>query len=81
MNQENGIHVTQDYHDLIAEKLYKTIVNNKLLSPTKAICNKGFNGDSSILPRSNFSVGGHKSSPQSLTAYSLMGEFQFQELN
>ncbi|MBK8448511.1 MAG: hypothetical protein IPL42_00205 [Saprospiraceae bacterium] len=71
MNQENGIHVTQDYHDLIAEKLYKTIVNNKLLSPTKAICNKGFNGDSSILPRSNFSVGGHESSPQSLTAYSL----------
>jgi citrate lyase beta subunit len=35
MNQENGIHVTQDYHDLIAEKLYKTIVDNKLLSPTR----------------------------------------------
>lgn len=34
MNLENGIHVTQDYHDLIAEKLYKTIINNKLLSTT-----------------------------------------------
>jgi hypothetical protein len=38
---------------------------------TKAICNKGFNGNSSILPRSNFGVGGQESSPQSLTAYSL----------
>ena len=35
MNQENGIHVTQDYHDLIAETLFKTIVDNKLLSPTR----------------------------------------------
>ena len=35
MNQENGIHATQDYHDLIAEKLYKTIVDKKLLSLTK----------------------------------------------
>ena len=39
--------------------------------PTKAICNKGFSGNSSILPRSNFGVGGQESSPQSLTAYSL----------
>jgi citrate lyase beta subunit len=35
MNQENGIHVTLDYHDLIAEKLFKTIIDNKLLSPTR----------------------------------------------
>lgn len=32
MNQENGRHVTQDYHDLIAERLYTTITDNKLLS-------------------------------------------------
>jgi hypothetical protein len=38
---------------------------------TKAICNKGFSGNSSILPRMNFGVGGQESSPQSLTAYSL----------
>jgi hypothetical protein len=38
---------------------------------TKAICNKGFRGISSILPRSNFGVGGQERSPQSLTAYSL----------
>jgi GH15 family glucan-1,4-alpha-glucosidase len=38
---------------------------------TKAICNKGFSGSSNILLRSNFSVGGQDSSPQSLTAYSL----------
>jgi len=38
---------------------------------TKAICNKGFSGKSSILPRSNFGVGRQESSPQSLTAYSL----------
>jgi len=39
--------------------------------PTKAICNKGFRGNSSILPRLNFGVWGQESSPQSLTAYSL----------
>jgi hypothetical protein len=39
--------------------------------PTKAICNKGFNGNSSILPRIKFRVGGQERSPQSLTAYSL----------
>ena len=38
---------------------------------TKAICNKGFSGNSSILPRSNFGGFGHVSIPQSLTAYSL----------
>ena len=38
---------------------------------TKAICNKGFKGNSSILPRPNFGVGGQVCSPQSLTAYSL----------
>jgi hypothetical protein len=32
MNQENGIHVTQAYHDLISEKLYNKIVHEKLLS-------------------------------------------------
>ena len=44
-------------------------INNETL--TKAICNKGFSGNSSILPRSNFGVGGQVGSPQSLTAYSL----------
>jgi len=44
---------------------------NKSRCITKAICNKGFSGNSSILPRSNFGVGGQESSPQSLTAYSL----------
>ena len=38
---------------------------------TKAICNKGFCGNSSILARIKFRVGGQVSSPQSLTAYSL----------
>ena len=38
---------------------------------TKAICNKVFSDNSSILPRSNFGVGGQESSPKSLTAYSL----------
>ena len=38
---------------------------------TKAICNKGFSGNSSVLPRSNFGACGQESSTQSLTAYSL----------
>jgi len=38
---------------------------------TKAICNKGFSGNSSILPRRKLRVVGQESSPQSLTAYSL----------
>jgi len=44
-------------------------INNETL--TKAICNKGFSGNSSILPRSNFGVSRQESSPQSLTAHSL----------
>jgi hypothetical protein len=43
--------------------------NNKM--PTKAICNKGFRGNSSILPRIKFRADGQDSSPQSLTAHSL----------
>jgi len=39
---------------------------------TKAICNKGFIGNSSILPRSNFGVGGQENSSQSLTAHTLI---------
>ncbi len=38
---------------------------------TKAICNKGFSGNSSILPRIKLIVTRQESSPQSLTAYSL----------
>jgi starch-binding outer membrane protein, SusD/RagB family len=38
---------------------------------TKAICNKGFNGNSSIQPRSNFGAVVQESSPQTFTAYSL----------
>jgi len=44
-------------------------INNETL--TKAMCNKGFSGNSSILPRLNFGAVGQESSPQSLTAYSL----------
>jgi len=44
-------------------------MNNETL--TKAICNKGFSGNSSILPRIKFRVGGQDNSPQSLTAHSL----------
>ena len=46
-------------------------MNIKPESITKAICNKGFSGNSNNMPRSNFGVGGQDSSPQSLTAYSL----------
>ncbi len=45
------------------------VKNNEAI--TKAICNKGFSGNSSVLPRSNFGVTGQESSPQSLTAHSL----------
>lgn len=38
---------------------------------TKATCNKGFSGNSSILPRTKIRVGGQESSSQSITAYSL----------
>jgi len=38
---------------------------------TKFSSNKGFSGNSSILPRSKFGGGGQESSPQSLTAATL----------
>jgi len=44
---------------------------------TKAICNKGFSGYSSILARSNFRVGGQETAPQSLTAYTFIRYRQF----
>jgi hypothetical protein len=44
-------------------------MNNETL--TKAICNKGFSGYSSVLPRIKFGVTRQVSCPQSLTAYSL----------
>jgi hypothetical protein len=44
---------------------------NEYLAGKKAICNKGFSGNSSILPRSNFGVAGQENNPQSLTAFSL----------
>jgi len=45
--------------------------NKEHQAVTKAMCNKGFSGNSSILPRSNFGVSGQDSGTQSLTAYSL----------
>lgn len=47
------------------------INDNKHERTTKCSSNKGFGGNLSILPRSNFGVGGQESSPQSLSAYSL----------
>ena len=47
---------------------------------TKAICNKVFSDNSSILPRSNFGACGQESSPQSLTAYSLNRYQQGEEM-
>ena len=44
---------------------------NHLRHTTKAICNNGFSVNSSILPCSNFGIGGQESSPQSLTAATL----------
>jgi len=44
--------------------------DNQLL-PTKCSSNKGFSGNSSILPRSNFGVGGQFYRPHSLTAATL----------
>ncbi len=50
----------------------KKIVNTKMHEYiTKAICNKGFCGDSNVLTRLNIGVSGQESSPQSLTAHSL----------
>jgi hypothetical protein len=48
----------------LSGRKYLIIITNKTL--TKAICNKGFSGNSSILPRSNFGVGGKEICPQSL---------------
>ncbi len=44
-------------------------MNNE--TPTKCICNKGFSGYSSVVARSNFSVGGQEAEPQSLTSHTL----------
>jgi len=49
--------------------LNKIKKNNEM--PTKAICNKGFSGNSSIVARIKLCVGGQVAAPQSLTAYSL----------
>ena len=48
------------------------IWNYKIHRPlTKCICHKGFSGNSSVVARSNFYVGGKESSPQSLTTHTL----------
>jgi len=44
-------------------------INNE--TPTKCICHKGFSGNSGIVARSNFRVGGQETTPQSLTAHTL----------
>jgi hypothetical protein len=44
---------------------------DKKAERTKCSCNKGFIGNSSILPRIKFRVGGQECSPQSLTAATL----------
>jgi hypothetical protein len=46
---------------------FDKVIREGGFSSTKAICNKGFSGNSSILPRSNFGLVGQESSPQSLT--------------
>lgn len=46
---------------------------------TKAICNKGFSGNSSILHRIILRVGRQESNPQSLTAHSLNISTQFEQ--
>jgi hypothetical protein len=38
---------------------------------TKCIYHKGFSGDSSVVARSKFRVGGQDTTPQSLTAHTL----------
>ena len=40
--------------------------------PTKCICHKGFSVCSSVVARSNFRVGGQETTPQSLTAHTLV---------
>ncbi len=39
----------------------------------KAICNKGFSGNSSVLPCSKFSAGGRESIPLPITIGTLTG--------
>ncbi|MBE0663983.1 MAG: hypothetical protein IH597_16115 [Bacteroidales bacterium] len=47
------------------DKIYIEITERQL--PTKAICNKGFSGNSNILPRIKFGVTWQESRPQSPT--------------
>lgn len=61
-------HGRQDIAAKMKEKLTERINNETV---TKAICNKGFSVNSSILLRSNFGVDVQVCSPQSLTTYSL----------
>jgi hypothetical protein len=63
----------------------KLIIDNglqdwKTESQDKVICDKGFNGDSNILPRSILAVGRQESSPQSLTAYVLNRYVTFKKI-
>ena len=55
LNKDNGLQDWKTEHQAV----------------TKAICNKGFSGNSSILPRLKFGVSRQGSSPQSLTVHSL----------
>ena len=61
-------HGRQDIAANLKENMTRKMNNETL---TKAICNKGFSGNSSVLPRIKFRVGGQFCSPQSLTAHSL----------
>ena len=62
LGQKNGMTELKNY--------LKPLIDKNAQLVTKAIYNKGFSGNSNILPRSNFGVVGQDSSPQSLTAYS-----------
>lgn len=55
---------------MIMERYYSLQEMNKQLL-TKAICNKGFIANSSVLPRIKIRVGGQVTVPQSFTAHSL----------
>ena len=52
----------------------------KTMPITKCSSNKGFSGNSSILPRSSFGVSGQESNPQSLTAATLNRCQQLQKI-
>jgi len=71
-------HGRQKYYSKLKQKMTE---NKEHQAVTKAICSKGFSGNSSVLPRSNFGVGGQESSPQSLTEYSLARYMQAIEKN